>query len=192
MQKFFLYITTMKTVDIRDYTIYLGLSMLEKGLSISPLKLQKILYYQQAWHLVYFGKDNPLFKDLPHAWVNGPVYPVIYHEYKDKVPGMCDHLKITDFIVPDIDVTSEINRLIHKMGLIHDEVELTERVIMLYGSKTQNQLIFLTHSEKPWSEQREGLSPYDYSDKEIALDTIYNYYKERYDRNRTKKHDNDN
>lgn len=176
----------MKTVDIKEYTVYLGLSMLEKGLSVSPLKLQKLLYYQQAWHLVYFGKDNTLFAETPHAWVNGPVYPDIYHEYKDKVPGMCDHLKITDFIPNNIDAMTEIKRLVSKMELTNDEVELSERVIMLYGSKTQNQLIFLTHSEKPWSEQRKGLAPYEYSDKEISIATMYNYYKERYDRNRAK------
>ncbi len=176
----------MKKVDIKDYTVYLGLSMLTKGLSVSPLKLQKLLYYQQSWHMVYFGKENTLFDEVPHAWINGPVYPVIYHEYKDKVPGMCDHLKIKDFVPEGSNTTVIINSLVTKMGLTAEEIELTERVIMLYGSKTQNQLIFLTHSEKPWSEQRKGMSPYEYSDKEMSIDTMYNYYKERYDHNRAK------
>ena len=30
----------MKTVEIKDYAVYLGLSMMAKGLSVSPLKLQ--------------------------------------------------------------------------------------------------------------------------------------------------------
>lgn len=174
----------LSVVSIKDYAICMGLSMIEKGLTISPLKLQKLLYYQQAWHMVYFGRDNTLFAEAPHAWVNGPVYPVIYHEYKDKVPGMCDHLKASDFVPEYTDCQTKIKSLIADMGLTADEIELSDRVIMLYGSKSQNQLIFLTHSEKPWSEQREGLAPYAYSDKEISLDTMYNYYKERYDRNR--------
>ena len=177
----------MKTVDIKDYTVYLGLSMMAKGLSVSPLKLQKLLYYQQSWHLVYFGEENTLFAVAPHAWVNGPVYPVIYHEYKDKVPGMCDHLKLSHFVPEGTDIMAEMKRLVEKMGLTSDEVELTERVIMLYGSKTQNQLILLTHSEKPWSEKREGLKPYVYSNNPISLDTMHDYYKARYDRNRAKK-----
>jgi uncharacterized phage-associated protein len=177
----------MRTVDIKDYTIYLGLSMLAKGLSVSPLKLQKLLYYQQSWHMVYFGPENTLFAEAPHAWVNGPVYPDIYREYRDKVPGMCDHLKLTDFVTEGTDDKAEMKRLVEKMGLSDKELELAERVIMLYGSKTQNQLILLTHSEKPWSEQREGMAPYVYSDKEMSLSTMYHYYKERYDRNRTKK-----
>ena len=176
----------MKNVDIKDYAVYLGLSMIAKGLSVSPLKLQKLLYYQQSWHLVYFGEGNTLFADVPHAWVNGPVYPVIYYAYKDKVPGMCDHLKTTDFVPEGTDTMAEMKRLVQVMGLEKDEVELTERVIMLYGSKTQNQLILLTHSEKPWGEQREGLAPYEYSDKPMSISTMYHYYKERYDRNRAK------
>ncbi len=177
----------MTTVDIKDYTVYLGLSMMAKGLSVSPLKLQKLLYYQQSWHLVYFGKENTLFAEIPHAWVNGPVYPTIYYEYRDKVPGMCDHLKLTDFVPEGTDTMKAMKDLITKMRLTPDEVALTERVIMLYGSKTQNQLILLTHSEKPWSEQREGMAPYEYSDKPMSISTMYHYYKERYDRNRTKK-----
>lgn len=176
----------MKTVDIKDYAVYLGLSMMAKGLSVSPLKLQKMLYYEQAWHLVYFGEENTLFAEAPHAWVNGPVYPAIYYEYKDKVPGMCDHLKVTDFVSEDTNPMAEMKRLVDKMGLTPEEVELAERVIMLYGSKTQNQLILLTHSEKPWSVQREGMAPYEYSDKEISISTMYHYYKDRYDRNRAK------
>lgn len=174
----------MKNVDIKDYTVYIGLSMLAKGLSVSPLKLQKLLYYQQSWHMVLFGEENTLFADVPHAWVNGPVYPVIYHAYKDKVPGMCEHLKLTDFVAEGTDPMEEMKRLSRQMALTPDEMELTERVIMLYGSKTQNQLILLTHSEKPWSEQREDMAPYDYSDKPMSLPTMYHYYKERYDRNR--------
>lgn len=35
-------------------------------------------------------------------------------------------------------------------------------------------------------DNREGLMPYDYSSTEISLDTMYAYYKQRYDRNRGK------
>ena len=71
--------------DIKDIARYLGISLLSKGLSVSPLKLQKILYYSQSWHMVLFGRNNTLFVDAPQAWVNGPVYPVIFQEYKNKV-----------------------------------------------------------------------------------------------------------
>ena len=175
-----------QNANILDVAHLVVLAASQKGIGVTPLKLQKLLYYQQSWHLVYFGEENTLFAVAPHAWVNGPVYPVIYHEYKDKVPGMCDHLKLSHFVPEGTDPMAEMKRLVEKMGLTSDEVELTERVIMLYGSKTQNQLILLTHSEKPWSEMREGMAPYEYSDKEMSLSTMYHYYKERYDRNRAK------
>lgn len=177
----------MKTVDIKDYAACVGITMLMKGLTVSPLKLQKILYYEQSWHMVSFGRENTLFSVAPQAWVNGPVYPEIYHEYKDMVPGMCDHLKYEHFGCDVDSAAIKGTDLMHKMQLTDEEVALTERVIVLYGSRTQNQLILLTHSEKPWSDMREGLLPYDYSEREISLDTMYAYYKERYDRNRAPK-----
>lgn len=176
----------MKTVDIKDYAAYVGINMLMQGLTVSPLKLQKILYYEQAWHMVGFGRDNTLFSCAPQAWVNGPVYPEIYHIYKNMVPGMCDHLRMENFLNGKEKPQDKEKNLVAKMGLSEEEIALTERVIMLYGSRTQNQLILLTHSEKPWSEMREGLRPYDYSDRTISLDTMHDYYKERYDRNRKK------
>ena len=177
----------MNIVDIKDYAAYIGITMLMKGLTVSPLKLQKILYYEQAWHMVAFGRSNQLFAVAPQAWVNGPVYPEIYHIYKDMVPGMCDHLQYENFNCSAETAAEKESELMAKMLLTEEEVALADRVIMLYGSRTQNQLILLTHSEKPWSEMREGLMPYDYSEKEISLDTMHDYYKERYDRNRENK-----
>lgn len=173
------------TVNIQDYARFIGLSLMSKGLSVSPLKLQKILYYQQAWNMVFFGRDEQLFNEVPQAWVNGPVYPSVYRRYKSCVSNMCEHLKPSDFGVPDIDgVPAEVDRLVHTLNLSGRQLELSESVNMLYGSKTQNQLIFVTHSELPWCEAREGLLPYQSSSKEISLDTMYRYYKERHDRKR--------
>ena len=165
----------MGTVDIKDYATYIGITMLMKGVTVSPLKLQKILYYEQAWYMVCFGRENTLFENAPEAWVNG------------KVPGMCEHLRYEDFDTDEEKAQKRAIELKESMQLNKEEIDLTEQVIMLYGTKTQNQLILLTLSEKPWSEKREGLMPYEYSNELISLDTMYNYYKERYDRNRAKK-----
>lgn len=172
----------MKTVNISDFARFLGLSMLSQGISVSPLKLQKILYYQQAWHMVFFGRDNQLFEEAPEAWVNGPVYPEIYHQYKGCVPNMCDHLKERDFGVRTDDALAAIEGLASGLNLSKEELDLFESVMRLYGSKTQNQLILVTHSELPWCEAREGLLPYQTSNRTISLDTMYEYYKARRDR----------
>ncbi len=172
----------MNNCDIQEIARYIGLSCLTKGLSISPLKLQKLLYYVQSWYMALHGRDSQLFADTPQAWVNGPVYPAVYHEYKEKVPGMCDHLKVEDFCSESPEnVLSRIQS--RYAGL---DFELMESVILLYGAKTQNELIFLTHSEQPWMEAREGLRPFDRSEREMSLDMMCAYYRDRKERNSTR------
>ena len=56
----------------------------ECGSFISNLKLQKLLYYAQAWHLAIY--DTRLFPERFQAWVHGPVIPEIYHRYKEFGP----------------------------------------------------------------------------------------------------------
>lgn len=172
--------------DIQLIAKYIGLSLLSKGLSVSPLKLQKILYYAQSWYMVFFGRKSTLFVDVPQAWVNGPVYPCIYYKYKDCVPGMCDHLKLADF-TDDENLNEALEKVSHELAFTTDEQELIESVITLYGAKTQNELILYTHAEKPWAEKREGLPPYQRSERELSLDTMYAYYKARHDKNRQAK-----
>lgn len=170
--------------DIKDIARYVGLSLIAKGLTVSPLKLQKLLYYVQSWYMVFNGRQNTLFAQAPQAWVNGPVYPDIYYQYRDKVSNMCDHLTAKDFDTDDVNAT--LAELAAKLQLTAEETELLDSIVMLYGSKSQNGLIFLTHAEQPWVEAREGLAPYQRSEKEISLDTMHAYYKARHDRNRQK------
>ena len=118
------------------------------------------------------------------GWVNGPVYPDIYYQYRDKVSNMCDHLTAKDFDTDDMNAT--LAELAANLQLTAEETELLDSIVMLYGSKSQNGLIFLTHAEQPWVEAREGLAPYQRSEKEISLDTMHAYYKARHDRNRQK------
>lgn len=170
--------------NIQDVAKYVGLSSTTKGLSISPLKLQKLLYYIQAWFMVFYGRDNTLFRDVPQAWVNGPVYPAIYHIYKNKAANMCDHLDSSVFY--NGDALEGLAMLTHTLGLNADQFETLESVIMMYGKQSQNQLIWLTHSELPWASARNGLAPFEKSEREISLDTMYSYYLERHTRNRQK------
>lgn len=173
-----------KSRDISMMAKYVGLSLLTKNMSVSPLKLQKILYYVQAWYMVFFD-EKLVFEDVPQAWVNGPVYPTIYSEYRGKAANMCDHLKASAFIDgADVDTVDAFHKISEDLHFSKEEVELIESVILLYGRKTQNDLIFLTHAEKPWAEARKGLEPYERSSKELSLETMFNYYSERHNRNR--------
>ena len=53
----------------------------EAGDSITHLKLQKLIYYSQAWSLALNG--IALFEEDFEAWAHGPVIPEVYQEYKE-------------------------------------------------------------------------------------------------------------
>ena len=51
-----------------------------KGESISPMKLQKLVYYAHGWYAGY--TQQPLIDEAVEAWQYGPVIPSLYHEFK--------------------------------------------------------------------------------------------------------------
>jgi len=51
-----------------------------KGSTVSPKKLQKLVYYTDAWHLVHFKSE--LINENFEAWVHGPVVPELYQDLK--------------------------------------------------------------------------------------------------------------
>lgn len=63
--------------QVADYLISLAH---ERGESVNNMKLQRLLYYAQAWHLGQY--DEPLFDEKFEAWSTGPVIPSIYWRFK--------------------------------------------------------------------------------------------------------------
>lgn len=51
-----------------------------RGDKISPMKLQKLVYYAHGWFAGYTGK--PLINESVEAWQYGPVIPSLYREFK--------------------------------------------------------------------------------------------------------------
>ena len=68
-------INEYKTID----AIVLSNYILKHYGPMSHLKLQKLLYYCDAYSLAYF--DNPLIEDDFEAWVHGPVCRRLIHYY---------------------------------------------------------------------------------------------------------------
>lgn len=159
-------------VNIHDVAKYTILRLLQNGNSVSPLKLQKIMYYLQAWFLVYF--NDPLFEEEPEAWVNGPVYRVIFDEYKYK--GIYDQFTMADLGLTEKESTKALANLHQSMILSDQQWALVEQVLTHYGSMSQDRLVFLTHSQKPWNEAREGVAPFAYSEQKISFKSIRDYY----------------
>lgn len=100
------------------------------------MRLQKLLYYVQAWHLAV--TDQPLFAEQFKAWKDGPVVPQVWHDRKDRSSRRA--------VAQDTGV--EVGELAS---------DLIDLVIASYGSMSGEELSALTHVEVPWREARGDL-----------------------------------
>jgi uncharacterized phage-associated protein len=140
---------------IADYFIYVAN---ETGSYLSNLKLQKLLYYAQAWHLALYG--IPLFDEEFEAWVHGPVIPSLYAKYKkfgwkpilEEVEKPEFHEELQNFL---------------------DEV--TEEYFMLDAFELE----MMVHRETPWIESRGGLPIDEPSHAIISQQSMKDYFKAR-------------
>lgn len=53
------------------------------GVEISPMKVQKLVYYAQAWYLGLTEPDNSLVNEQVECWPYGPVFDSLFHEFKE-------------------------------------------------------------------------------------------------------------
>lgn len=165
----------MKTnVNIKDVAEYTILRLIQNGQSICPLKLQKILYYIQAWHMVYFGREKTLFNEVPEAWVNGPVYRTIYEEFKSI--GIYDQITLDNISTKKEDLEKNTKEIYYELGLEKEQYQFLESIFKHYGSMSHDRLVFLTHSQLPWNKARKGLQPFEYTKEKINLDDMFEYY----------------
>jgi uncharacterized phage-associated protein len=140
----------------------------EKGDTVSHKKLQKLLYYVDAWHLVNFGE--PILKEDFQAWIHGPVVPELYHELKEF--GFNDLTVINE---EEETVDKEIEAIIAKNG-IEDKVDFIYSVLDNYGSLSSFDLELLSHSEKPWIDARGNCLPHERCTNVISKDSMLEFY----------------
>ncbi len=134
----------------------------ETGETMTNLKLQKLVYYAQAWYLANFEKQ--LFEEDFEAWVHGPVIPKLYHKYKQKgSEAILSHKKLND-IKADFDSKT---------------LEFLELVASAYISEGGYKLELMTHAETPWINARKGLGPDDRCQEVITKDAMREYYGQR-------------
>lgn len=120
-----------------------------------PMKLQKLVYYCQAWSLVW--DEEPLFREEIEAWSNGPVVRELYDAHRGQ-------FKLSSL--------PKGNRA----KLNEYQVETINSVLEHYGDKDSQWLSDLTHEEDPWKEARHGLAPGQRGDRVIDHASMCEYY----------------
>lgn len=142
--------------SITDVATYI----LENLESVSTMKLQKLAFYSQAYHLVNDGA--PLFPEEFEAWANGPVAPDLFRKHRG------EFVISRGFFGP-----------LDSGALSEAEKATIDHVLSRLKDWTGAQLSNLTHSEAPWQEARAGLAPNARSTKPITNHRIRTFYETR-------------
>lgn len=129
--------------------------ILEKKGPMTTMKLQKLVYYSQAWSLVW--DEKRIFEEGIEAWASGPVVRELYDEHK----GMFQIHTISK---------GDIN------NLTSEEKETIDIVIDGYGDKSAQWLSDLTHIESPWGDARSGIPAGQNCENEITPASMAEYY----------------
>ena len=124
---------------------------------ITPLALQKILYYIQGFYYAFLNKF--IFEENCEAWVHGPVFRDIYYKYKEYRFDPIQGCTIND-----------------KLKLSISEKTIIDSVIKNLGCYSGKVLEAFTHAEMPWLETRGDLPASVSTDREIDKNLIANYF----------------
>lgn len=133
--------------------------ILDKQGSMTAMKLQKLVYYSQAWSLVW--DEEPLFDEAIQAWASGPVVRKLYSMHKGIFTVTPSSLQKGN---PD--------------NLTPTQKETIDAVLDFYTEKSAQWLSDLTHIEEPWRAARRGSQEGETCDNEITLASMCEYYSE--------------
>lgn len=137
--------------NVLDVATYI----LELRGEMTTWKLQKLVYYVQAWSLVW--DDDAIFEEEITAWANGPVVRELYDAHKGQ------------FKVGNIPGGDPRN-------ISANQKDSVGRVLDFYGPKSAQWLSDLTHMEDPWRRARVGLSDGERGNKIIPKQHLAEYY----------------
>ena len=135
----------------------------EKTYEITPLALQKLLYFIQGIYMVFYR--TALYEEDCCAWVHGPVYEKVYELFKT-------------FQYNPIDDSRFVLLKNRFQELSKEEKEVIDLVIDTFGMYSGKVLETITHREGPWQSARGGYLPMERSNVVIEKEEIFNYFKE--------------
>lgn len=128
---------------------------------VTPLMLQKLLYFIQGVYSALYGK--PVFAEDCRAWIHGPVYPEVYDLFRDFKYNPIDDARFALLEGTEDALTEDEKRVI----------DLVVNTFGMYGGKVLEKI---THNETPWTEARKGYGDSIPSSELLPKDTIMNYY----------------
>lgn len=133
--------------SVSDVARYIINKCNDYDISISNLKLQKLLYFAQGFSLALL--NEPLFEEDIEPWDFGPVVPKVYKEYKmygandiPKIVSYCDLDFNSDTFLDNIDFDENIFSDVQKV--------IMDTVVDQFGRYTANKLVTITHNQSPW------------------------------------------
>lgn len=125
--------------------------------AMTTMKLEKLVYYCQAWSLAWDG--IPLFNEDFEAWSNGPVCPELFASHKGK------------FWLENDYYDKNSNNIFSETQL-----ETMNAVLDGYADKEPQWLSELTHKERPWRETRKDVKPGEFCNSVIPKELMQEYY----------------
>lgn len=128
---------------------------------VTPLMLQKLLYFIQGIYSALYG--GPIFSEDCRAWIHGPVYPEVYDLLRDFKYNPIDDARFALLEGTDDALTDDEKRVI----------DLVVNTFGLYGGKVLEKI---THNEDPWTEARRGYDDSIPSSELLPKERIRKYY----------------
>ncbi|MHB0952586.1 MAG: Panacea domain-containing protein [Allorhizobium sp.] len=145
-----------KTLNANELADYLLCESRERGELLTPLKLQKLMFYADAWYMALY--DDELITEGFQAWVHGPVAPSQWHRFKEYRWNA---------------ITTELE----KPQLGSSVKKHLDEIIDIFGSETAVSLERMTHQETPWLEARGGIPDDEPCNNYISKTTTRDFYK---------------
>ncbi|MDB5163934.1 MAG: putative phage-associated protein [Candidatus Saccharibacteria bacterium] len=128
---------SMNSISAYDVAnVFAKLTDIDSGEVLTNLKIQKLVYYAQGFHLAMF--DKPLFNDPIVAWEHGPVVEDLYHKLKEHKSS-------------PVMIAGAINK-----DISTEQIELLVEVYDVYGQFSAWKLRDMTHNETPWATTPKG------------------------------------
>ncbi len=137
--------------------------ILEKKQEVTPLALQKLLYYIQGIYMALF--DREFFPEDCCAWQHGPVYEKVYFLFRDFKYNPIEDARLIPFAGKE-------------GGLSEEERMAADLVIDSFGQYGGKALEAITHNEKPWTDARVGCGSEEPSHRVIAKKNMKEYFEE--------------